>query len=61
MVQRIRRNLDWLNNDEQSCRRVAIVAHSQGAALCHDLLRSGALRPDDPSTCSSRWGRACAG
>jgi hypothetical protein len=48
MVQRIRRNLDWLNNDEQSCRRVAIVAHSQGAALCHDLLRSGALRPDDP-------------
>jgi hypothetical protein len=48
MVQRIRRNLDWLNNHERSCRRVAIVAHSQGAALCHDLLRSGALRPDDP-------------
>lgn len=48
MVQRIRRNLDWLNNDERSCRRVAIVAHSQGAALCHDLLRSGALRQDDP-------------
>jgi hypothetical protein len=48
MVQRIRRNLDWLNNDERRCRKVAIVAHSQGAALCHDLLRSGALRPDDP-------------
>jgi hypothetical protein len=48
MVQRIRRNLDWLNNDEQRCRKVAIVAHSQGAALCHDLLRSGALRPNDP-------------
>jgi hypothetical protein len=48
MVQRIRRNLDWLNNGERRCRRVAIVAHSQGAALCHDLLRSGALRPDDP-------------
>ncbi len=48
MVQRIRRNLDWLNNDERRCRKVAIVAHSQGAALCHDLLRSGALRADDP-------------
>jgi hypothetical protein len=48
MLQRIRRNLDWLRADERRCRRVAIVAHSQGAALCHDLLRSGALRPDDP-------------
>jgi hypothetical protein len=48
MVQRIRRNLDWLNNDERSCRRVALVAHSQGAALCHDLLRSGVLRQGDP-------------
>jgi hypothetical protein len=48
MVQRIRRNLDWLNNDQQRCHRVAIVAHSQGAALCHDLLRSGALRASDP-------------
>jgi hypothetical protein len=48
MLQRIRRNLDWLNNGERRCRKVAIVAHSQGAALCHDLLRSGTLRPDDP-------------
>jgi hypothetical protein len=48
MVQRIRRNLEWLNNDGRRCRKVAIVAHSQGAALCHDLLRSGALRPHDP-------------
>lgn len=48
MVQRIRRNLDWLRADERRCRKVVIVAHSQGAALCHDLLRSGALRPEDP-------------
>jgi hypothetical protein len=47
MLQRIRRNLDWLRADERRCRRVAIVAHSQGAALCHDLLRSGVLRPED--------------
>jgi hypothetical protein len=37
MVQRIRRDLDWLR--AKGCERVAIVAHSQGAALCHDLLR----------------------
>jgi hypothetical protein len=48
MMQRIRRNLDWLRADERRCRKVVIVAHSQGAALCHDLLRSGALRPQDP-------------
>ena len=48
MLQRIRRNLDWLNNGERRCHKVAIVAHSQGAALCHDLLRSGALRQHDP-------------
>jgi hypothetical protein len=48
MLQRIRRNLDWLRADERRCRRVAVVAHSQGAALCHDLLRSGVLRPEDP-------------
>ena len=48
MLQRIRRNLDWLNDDGRRCDKVAIVAHSQGAALCHDLLRSGALRRDDP-------------
>jgi hypothetical protein len=48
MLQRIRRNLDWLNHHERRCDKVAIVAHSQGAALCHDLLRSGALRRDDP-------------
>src|SRR5215218_10430573 len=48
MLQRIRRNLDWLDDGERRCRRLAIVAHSQGAALCHDLLRSGALRRDDP-------------
>jgi hypothetical protein len=45
MLQRIRRNLDWLNSSGRQCKNVAIVAHSQGAALCHDLLRSGALRP----------------
>jgi hypothetical protein len=43
MVQRIRRDLDWLR--ERGCDRVAIVAHSQGAALCHDMLRDD-HRPD---------------
>jgi hypothetical protein len=42
MLQRIRRSLAWLA--ERGCRRVVVVAHSQGAALCHDLLRS-AERP----------------
>jgi len=37
MVQRIRHDLEWLR--AEGCARVAIVAHSQGAALCHDLLR----------------------
>jgi hypothetical protein len=45
MLQRIRHNLDWLR-DERRCQKVAVVAHSQGAALCHDLLRSGDLRPE---------------
>ncbi|HWD42167.1 MAG TPA: hypothetical protein VHM23_00340 [Actinomycetota bacterium] len=48
MLQRIRRNLDWLDDGQRHCRKLVIVAHSQGAALCHDLLRSGALRRDDP-------------
>jgi hypothetical protein len=37
MVQRIRKDLDWLR--DQGCDQVAIVAHSQGAAPCHDMLR----------------------
>ena len=37
MVQRIRGDLDWLRL--QGCDQLAIVAHSQGAALCHDMLR----------------------
>jgi hypothetical protein len=37
MVQRIRHDLDWLR--AKGCEQVAIVAHSQGAALCHDMLR----------------------
>jgi hypothetical protein len=38
MVQRIRHDLDWLRDN--GCGQVAIVAHSQGAALCHDMLRA---------------------
>jgi hypothetical protein len=38
MVQRIRKDLAWLRAN--GCDRVAIVAHSQGAALCHDMLRA---------------------
>jgi hypothetical protein len=38
MVQRIRNDLAWLRHNR--CERVAIVAHSQGAALCHDMLRA---------------------
>lgn len=38
MVQRIRNDLAWLQ--AKDCGRVAIVAHSQGAALCHDMLRA---------------------
>jgi hypothetical protein len=38
MVQRIRSDLAWLR--AQGCERVAIVAHSQGAALSHDMLRA---------------------
>jgi hypothetical protein len=38
MVQRIRHDLAWLR--AKGCGRVAIVAHSQGAALCHDMLRA---------------------
>ena len=37
MVQRIRKDLDWLR--AKGCDQVVIVAHSQGAALCHDMLR----------------------
>jgi hypothetical protein len=37
MVQRIRNDLDWLR--AKGCDQVVIVAHSQGAALCHDMLR----------------------
>jgi hypothetical protein len=48
MLQRIRHNLDWLDDGRRHCRKLVIVAHSQGAALCHDLLRSGALRRDVP-------------
>jgi hypothetical protein len=38
MVQRIRKDLEWLRTN--GCHRVAIVAHSQGAALSHDMLRA---------------------
>jgi hypothetical protein len=44
MVQRIQSDLDWLRKTK-GCERVAIVAHSQGAALSHDMLRSED-RPD---------------
>jgi hypothetical protein len=44
MVQRIRHDLDWLR--AKGCERVVIVAHSQGAALCHDMLRDD-NRPKD--------------
>jgi hypothetical protein len=47
MKQRISRDLKWL---QQRCEQVVVVAHSQGAALCHDVLRSrtSTLRPDRP-------------
>jgi hypothetical protein len=38
MVQRIRKDLEWLR--AKGCEQVAVVAHSQGAALCHDMLRA---------------------
>jgi hypothetical protein len=43
MKQRISRDLNWL---QQRCDRVVVVAHSQGAALTHDVLAGTAkLRP----------------
>jgi hypothetical protein len=46
MLHVIDRDLAWLRTN--GCNRVAIVAHSQGAALSHDLLRSERLRPSKP-------------
>jgi hypothetical protein len=46
MIQRIQQNLRWLR-EQQHCEQVAVVAHSQGAALSHDMLRSG-HRPEPP-------------
>jgi hypothetical protein len=38
MIDHIRRDVEWLR--ARKCKRVAIIAHSQGAILCHDMLRS---------------------
>jgi hypothetical protein len=46
MKQRISRDLAWLLD---RCDQVAVVAHSQGAALCHDVLSGvNELRPGRP-------------
>jgi hypothetical protein len=38
MIDHIRRDVEWLRT--RGCKRVVIVAYSQGAILCHDMLNS---------------------
>ena len=43
MRTKVARDLHWL---QERCNRVAIVAHSQGAAIAHQVLKDGDYRPD---------------
>ncbi len=42
MRSRVARDLSWL---QERCDKVAVVAHSQGAAIAHQVLREGGYRP----------------
>lgn len=42
IVSHVRRDIDWLIS--QDCKNIAIVAHSQGAAVAFEALRTGVLK-----------------
>lgn len=43
MRTKVARDLQWL---QERCGKVVIVAHSQGAAIAHEVLKDGGYRPD---------------
>ena len=42
IVSHVRRDVDWLIS--QDCKNIAVVAHSQGAAVAHEALSTGVLK-----------------